>query len=95
MIADLTVSYFQGLEARIPAVQAERSMQMAQAATYPHATKDGAERMWRSWVRQAEPPRPLSGMPVKGALFTLNNKPVSISELRAGLGAELGQGLSA
>lgn len=91
----MTVSYFTALESQIPAVEARAMMAAAQAALYPHVTKEGAERMWQAWVRQAEPPRPLSAMPAPGALFSLNGKPVNLHELRFGLGQAMGAGLSA
>lgn len=89
------MSYFLGLESRIPARMAEQAMQAAQVAVYPHASKDGAERLWRAWMRQAAPPRPIVAGPVPGALFSFNGQPVDIATLRAKLGGALGAGLSA
>lgn len=91
----MTVSYFLALEGRIPAMQAERSMQLAQAAVYPHVTREGAERMWQAWTRATDPDPLPSAMPVKGALFTLNGRPVSFEALRIGLGQAIGGGLAA
>jgi hypothetical protein len=91
----MTVSYFAALESRIPAVQAERSLQLAQAALYPHTSKDAAQRMWQVWTRAANPPPPTSGKQAAGSQFYLNDRPVSIFELRRGLGQALGAGLTA
>lgn len=90
----MTVSHFEALEQQIPATEAQQALRLAMIAVYPHAPREGAERMWQAWESAAYPPKSFSA-PVSGALFSLNGRPVSIDELRAGLGAALGSGLVA
>lgn len=90
----MTVSYFEALEGQIPALEARALLAAAQAALYPHVTKEGAERMWGAWTEAAYP-RPTPAMPAPGSLFSLNGRPVDIGALRHGLGSALGAGLSA
>lgn len=59
---------------------------------YPHLTKEGAERIWRSWSDATYRPAPEHVVPVKDALFTLNGEAVSFEGLRIGLGQMLGAG---
>lgn len=90
----MSVSYFAALESQVPAVEARAIMASAQAAVYPHVSKEGAQRMWQAWTRAAYPPPPT---PTSRAAsqFYLNDRPVSIFELRRGLGQALGAGLTA
>jgi hypothetical protein len=90
----MSVSYFEALEDQIPAVEAREMLAAAQAAVYPHAGKEAAERMWQGWVRDAYPPPPVATSG-RRPLFTLNDRPVNFAELKAGLGKALGAGLSA
>lgn len=90
----MTVSYFEALERQIPALEARALLQSAQAAVYPHVSKEAAERMWRGW-QQAAYPRPVTLADVRDSLLYLDGVPVTVAELRAGLGAALPEGLSA
>jgi hypothetical protein len=81
----MTVSHFEALESEIPVVEARRQMQAAQAAVYPHLTKEGAERLWQAWSAAAYRPAPEHMVPARDALFTLNGTPVSFEGLRQGL----------
>jgi hypothetical protein len=74
----MTVSYFEGLEAQIPAV-------------YPHVTKEGAERMWATWMADAYP-QPLAQMPATGSLLSFNGRAVSFGELKTELSAAMAPG---
>lgn len=90
----MTVSYFEALEGQMPALEAQRMMAAAQAAVYPHVTKDGAQKMWQGWERAAYPPEPI-GPGARRALFLWNNQPVAPVDLRQRLAGVLGGGLSA
>lgn len=87
----MTVSHFAALEARIPMVGAERMMTMAQAALYPHLTKEGGQKLWSGWERQSRPaPEARPGQ--TAALFTLNGRPVAPDTLEQQIAALMGVG---
>lgn len=87
----MTVSYFEGLEAEIPALEARALLAAAQAAVYPHVRKEDAERMWRGWTDAAYP-RPLAQMPATGSLLSFNGRPVDFQELKTRLSAAMEPG---
>lgn len=89
----MTVEYFTALESRIPAEEARRMMHAAEAAFYPHVTKEGARRMWRHWSETVNP-TPIA-LPVKGALLSFNGQAVDFPTLREQLSGALGRGLVA
>lgn len=87
----MTVSHFTALEARTPMVDAERAMTMAQAALYPHLTREGGQKLWAGWERQARPA--VEARPGQaGALFTLNGRPVAADALEQQITALMGLG---
>jgi hypothetical protein len=87
----MTVSYFEGLEAQIPALEARAMLAAAQAAVYPHVSKEGAERMWQGWMADAYP-RPLTQMPASGSLLSFNGRAVSFGELQSKLSTAMAPG---
>lgn len=90
----MTVSHFEALESKIPVMEARGMMRAAQAAVYPHVTKDGAQKMWQGWERAAYPPEPV-GPGSRRAMFTWNGRAVTPIDLRQRLAGVLGGGLSA
>lgn len=91
----MTVSEFIGLEAQIPATEARRIMDSAQAALYPHLTPEGARRLWLSWERVADPPLPITAAAGGGARFFWNGRSIAPADLKSRLAGHLGAGLTA
>lgn len=90
----MTIECFAALEAEIPAVRAERMMDAAQAAVYPHVSKSGARQMWREWT-QAVQRSANQAARRSAALFVVDGKPVGISGFRTWIRRALGKGLAA
>lgn len=91
----MTVSYFSALEDQIPATEARRIMDAAQAALYPQLKAEGARRLWRSWERTAYPPLPMPTTNQQGARLYWNGRQIQPADLRTRLAGYLGAGLSA
>jgi hypothetical protein len=77
----MTVSYFEGLESQIPVIEAERMQAAAQAALYPHVTKEGARQMWQAWTAQIERVGREAAQ-AAGALFTVDGRAVGLGGLK-------------
>lgn len=87
----MTVSYFEALEAEIPAIDAERMQRAALAALYPHTSKEGGQRMWRSWTEQINRVREQTGR-AAGALFMVDGKAVGLRGLKRWMRKTIGRG---
>ena len=90
----MTVSYFEGLESQMPAIEAERMQNAALAALYPHTTEDGARRLWSGWSEQINRVVREAGAQA-GALFLVDGQPVGVAGFRKWIKRALGKGLKA
>ena len=88
--AALGLSGFEGLEAQIPAIEGERMQAAAQAALYPHVTKDGARQMWSAWTEQINRVS-RDAATAAGSLFTVDGKAVGVSGFKKWLRKKLGR----
>jgi hypothetical protein len=91
----MTVSEFAGLESQVPATEARRLMDAAQAALYPNIKAEDARRLWHHWERAANPPIPLPTTSSQGARFYWNGRAIAPADLRTRLAGHLGAGLVA
>lgn len=91
----MTAEWFMALEAQIPATEARRMMDAAQAALYPQLKAEDARRLWMSWERAAYPPVPINAPAGHGARFYWNGKAIDPGSLKQRLAGHLGAGLSA
>jgi hypothetical protein len=90
------VSAFVGLERTVPATEARRKMDAAEAALYPQVKREDARRLWLLWEQQATPPPPPSTLGQTDRIrLTFNGARVSKDELKQQLGRALGRGLTA
>ena len=90
----MTVSYFEGLEMQMPAIEAERMQAAALSALYPHTTKEGASKLWGGWSEQINRVVRDAGVQA-GNLFTVDGKPVGLAGLKRWMRKTLGKGLAA
>lgn len=86
----------EALYEQVPRIRAQRTLLAAEAAVYPHLTKEGGERWWRLWVGRAYPPaRGSAAVPKqRRALFFWNGEPVTPRELKGRLAGHLRSGFS-
>lgn len=92
----MTTSEFEGMERTIPATEARRKMDMAEATLYAQLDPKHARELWAHWTRQANPPPPIAVPPAGGgSRFYWNGAPVDATTLRGNLAGALGAGLTA
>lgn len=90
----MSIEYFAAMEARIPTVEAERSLHLADAMTYPQMRSEDARRWWSRKVQTITRAAEQAGRSA-GSLFMVDGKPVGVDGLRRWLRRTLGKGLTA